>query len=167
MFADLEVMKKIVPLLDSERPETLEKAIGASLTLSMKQQHAAAFREEGGIDKLNPFVEDREREKLILYTLILMAVLAYENGNKDALRESGGLAKMIEYLSDNNDKFIEKSSGAVLNMTLNAQNRVAVRQLDGIAPLVELLYHHNSTIQQNAAGALWNLVCCIDLLLIL
>jgi len=154
---EIGVVQGIVDLLDSEDEETIWKTLGALVTIGATESISIEFRELEGIPKLVPFIEDTSKEKICLYAIIGLAVLAYDDGNKDAIREAGALGPIIDLLGTKNESHIEKSCASLLNLTLNAKNRTVIRQIDGIAPLIELLYHPNQAIQQNAAGALWNL----------
>jgi molecular chaperone DnaK (HSP70) len=149
----------IIKLLGSDSEEMIEKTLGALLTLAASEQISADFREKGGLEALMVHLEPEtsSTDKNLLYTIISFAVLAYEEKNKDAIRECGALALLLDLLKTDNDSHLEKVTAAILNLTLNQGNRVAIRQLDGIAPLIELLFHPNANVQQNAAGALWNL----------
>lgn len=102
-------------------------------------------------------MKKKNSEKVVLYAVISVAVLAFNDKNKDAIRESGLLQPVIQLLRSTKEDLIEKACASLLNLSLNQPNRVEIRKLDGIAPLIELLFHHNPNIQQNAAGVLWNL----------
>jgi len=156
-MAKYEVGKYLSDFLDSRDPDTIEKTLGATVTSGSNIEIATQFREAEGIEKLIPFLENHKYEKVTLYSIICIAVLAVHDENKDAVREAGGLGPLIDILTQENLDFIEKSLAAQLNLSLNAKNRTAMRQLDAIPPLIDLLFHENPNIQQNAAGVLWNL----------
>ncbi|KAL0477801.1 hypothetical protein AKO1_013824, partial [Acrasis kona] len=154
-----DAISHVIRLLSSDSEEVIEKTLGALLTLAANETISADFREKGGFESLMVHLEPESRstDKNTLYAIISFAVLAYEEKNKDAIRECGALQLLIDLLKTDNEQHLEKSTAAILNLTLNQGNRVAIRQLDGIAPLIELLFHPNANVQQNAAGALWNL----------
>jgi len=139
--------------------ELLLSSLGAVVTIGANEKIAIECREVGLLKKLIPLIENPKREKVCLYAIIALAVLAYEDGNKNAIREEGALAPILDLLTAKGatEPHIEKALAALLNLSLNQQNQAAVRQLDGLPPLIELLYHWNPVIQQNAAGVLWNL----------
>ena len=166
----LDTMACLIPLLESFGSagnwEALEKVLGAVLTCSSNDTMADQFREQGGFPPLKTIIEDKldpksiqneQHQKCVLYGIIGFAVLAYNEKNKDEIRECGALADLIELLRlDYNEDLLEKDTAALLNLTHNVENRVAIRKLDGIAPLIELMFHPNEQISQNAAGCLWN-----------
>ncbi|KAG2381860.1 hypothetical protein C9374_005652 [Naegleria lovaniensis] len=171
VLAGLDTMAALIPLLDAFQSESqwdaLEKVLGAVLTSSTHDTMADQFRENNGFPSLKSIIEgkvdpnsiqDDQHKKCVLYGIIGFAVLAYNDKNKDEIRECGALADLIELLRlEYDDDLLEKVTAALLNLTHNIENRVAIRKLDGIAPLIELLYHPNETISMNAAGCLWNL----------
>jgi hypothetical protein len=156
-MAKYDVGKSLSDFLDSRDPDTIEKTLGAIVTVGSNIEIGAQFREAEGLEKLIPFLENHKYEKVTLYSIISTAVLAVNEENKDAIREVGALGPLIDILTCDNESFIEKSLAAQLNLSLNTKNRTAMRQLDAIPSLIDLLFHENPTIQQNAAGVLWNL----------
>ncbi|KAF0976163.1 hypothetical protein FDP41_004838 [Naegleria fowleri] len=171
VLSELDTMAALIPLLDAFHSESqwdaLEKVLGAVLTSSTNDSMAGQFRENNGFPPLKAIIEgkldpttiqDDQHKKCVLYGIIGFAVLAYNDKNKDEIRECGALGDLVELLRlEYDDDLLEKVTAALLNLTHNIENRVAIRKLDGIAPLIELLYHPNETISMNAAGCLWNL----------
>ncbi|KAL9651896.1 hypothetical protein ABK040_000242 [Willaertia magna] len=169
LLATLDTMPSLVPLLEAfqNNYEALEKVLGAVLTSCASDDFANQFRENGGFQPLQAIIsgkvdqrniENEQHKKCVLYAIIGFAILAYNDKNKDEIRECGALGELLELLRvDYDDELLEKDTAAILNLTHNIENRVAIRKLDGIAALIELLYHPNENIQMNAAGALWNL----------
>jgi len=151
------VGKNLSNFLDSKDTDTVEKALGATLTLCSNIEIGKQFKKAEGFDKLIPFIENRKYEVITEYSIICIAVLAIDEENKNDLREAGAIGPLIDILKSENPTLIEKSLIALMNLSLNPKNRTAIRQLDGIPPLIDLLFHDNPKIQQNAAGVLWNL----------
>ena len=83
--------------------------------------------------------------------------------NKDAIREAGGVAPLVELLKAGaQSKAAEYAAGALCNMAIgNAANKDAIREAGGVAPLVELLKAGaQSKAAEHAAGALQpNMTC--------
>jgi len=156
-MAKYKVGKSLADLLDSTDPDTIEKTLGAIVTTGSNSEISSQFQKAEGIEKILPFLENHKYEKVTLYGIISIAILAVNDENKDAIRDAGALGPLVDILNGSNEPFIEKSLSALLNLSLNSQNRTQLRQLDAIPVLIDLLFHTNPTIQQNAAGVLWNM----------
>ncbi|KAL0478580.1 armadillo repeat-containing kinesin-like protein [Acrasis kona] len=157
---EADVLDPLLKQLETVDRDLMEVILGALITLCSSKNPSTIFRDKQGFQHLESLLSTSD-EKNLLYAIILSAVLAYEPLNQEQIRECGALSKLLSFLkkrSIQDAPILEKTSGAILNLTLCESNKVFVRSApDAINDLVELLRYDHPIVQQNVAGALWNL----------
>lgn len=76
--------------------------------------------------------------------------------NRDAIRERGGLAKLLQLLESRNDFVLENSVSALKNCLVNERSMAEFVELKGIAHLIVLLSHENESVVREAVLCLKN-----------
>jgi hypothetical protein len=83
--------------------------------------------------------------------------LALDAENRTAIREAGGIPKLIQCLVSTDTNLQQRAAGALGNLAVDAGSRTAIREAGGISGLIQCLDSDNIELRQNAAGVLGNL----------
>lgn len=86
---------------------------------------------------------------------LALANLAYNETNKDAIRESQGILSLIALLKDSDQHIKNYAAIALGTLADNSNNRDAIRESRGIVLLIPLLEDWGT--RDNAVRALWTL----------
>merc|ERR1719247_3105119 len=86
--------------------------------------------------------------------------LADDDKNKDAIREAGGLKRLVRLLSSPDVEVQLSALGALTSLALNDDNKNEIRELQAIPKIINLLdvdQNRDEVVVEKAVEVIWNL----------